>query len=653
MSFATSFIKLPGLSNQVDISDFEDLLELFPTPCLLIDSQSWRIRAANDKATTLTLFSFDELAALDIHQLLPDLQNHTSVSHNKSELIIEQITLIKRDQTQQSIHFHLHPLYSRRKWLIAEITPSETIYLKQVENQRHSQIWQILSAWELAYQANDLQTMLDSILVAVHDLTGASSLAIYHADGKEFILNRLAQFGSANHFPEKLPFEELVHLRTTFLWKKGTPPASTLQQIASNTEISILLSEPIGEGNATTGLLILAGSEDLYPDLQPDHIHTMAQLIGATLEKHFQSQTIQSSLEKTTRQVFTFQKLYERIKEGAIFLTHDQRIINLNSQTELILGYTNQEAHGLHLGKILVSDRNLNSIMKLVEQGTSAGKIDRVRLFHRSGNSFIAEIEIFPINYQGTFLGSLIIIRNKDEEEATKANIKLLEQKAFLGEFHRDFSHEVRNPINNIYFGLQVMERNLPAEHANQDTIARIKQDLDRMAKLMDTILSFSKITHQEMIAINLGDLVQRVLFQFSPKCEQWNIKQHIQIDPDLPEIRGNRHSLEQVFINIIDNAIKVMKDTGGMLAVKIQKTSTEGKEDVIEASITDSGLGIPGEEKPHIFHPFHSTSENGTGLGLVISKKIIDMHKGSIDFESFLGGTIFHVRLPIYKSIP
>ena len=92
------------------------------------------------------------------------------------------------------------------------------------------------------------------------------------------------------------------------------------------------------------------------------------------------------------------------------------------------------------------------------------------------------------------------------------------------------------------------------------------------------------------------------------------------------------------------------MKPTGGQLSIKINNISEVGVRNYVLVGIADTGPGIPDDEIEHIFHPFYTTKRAGTGLGLAISKRIITAHRGNIYVESFPGGTIFQVEIPIFK---
>jgi signal transduction histidine kinase len=120
-----------------------------------------------------------------------------------------------------------------------------------------------------------------------------------------------------------------------------------------------------------------------------------------------------------------------------------------------------------------------------------------------------------------------------------------------------------------------------------------------------------------------------------------------VQADQSTSSIEGDYRALEQVFTNLINNAIEAMESTGGMLSIKIRQANESEEQTHIEVSISDTGPGIPLELREKIFEPFFTTKQHGTGLGLAIVKRIITAHKGSIYVNSILGGTNFVVQFP------
>ena len=132
---------------------------------------------------------------------------------------------------------------------------------------------------------------------------------------------------------------------------------------------------------------------------------------------------------------------------------------------------------------------------------------------------------------------------------------------------------------------------------------------------------------------------------------ERLNIQHHIQVAPDTPPILGDQRALEQVFTNLISNAVRAMGENGGVLAVRMTPHVTPGNKLLTQIDISDTGPGIPEEIRERIFDPFFTTDPNGTGLGLSITKQIITAHKGSIYPTSFPGGTVFHIQIPALEA--
>jgi two-component system, NtrC family, sensor histidine kinase AtoS len=147
------------------------------------------------------------------------------------------------------------------------------------------------------------------------------------------------------------------------------------------------------------------------------------------------------------------------------------------------------------------------------------------------------------------------------------------------------------------------------------------------------------------MVDINL--LIDRLLERWRPRMARVKVQHHLLNSSKNPYLIGDSRALEQVFTNLISNAVQAMNDHGGTLSVTIRNQSIHKEFDQIEISVADNGPGISEEHRHRIFEPFFTTSKNGTGLGLAISKRIISAHKGVISVTSVPGGTVFQVLLP------
>ena len=190
------------------------------------------------------------------------------------------------------------------------------------------------------------------------------------------------------------------------------------------------------------------------------------------------------------------------------------------------------------------------------------------------------------------------------------------------------------------------MEENLEGDEENLQWISKIQKECDNLIELMDSVLSFSKPLEYKMSSVNLNQMVNQLLDRWRPRLLRVNVTPYFESELEKPFVQGDQRALEQVFTNLISNAINAMSQDGGYLGIRITEAEKPEDEQFLQINITDSGPGIPADIKEHIFKPFITGSKHGTGLGLAITQRIITAHKGKIEVESFPGGTIFKVFL-------
>jgi PAS domain S-box-containing protein len=378
----------------------------------------------------------------------------------------------------------------------------------------------------------------------------------------------------------------------------------------------------------------------------------IAQLLGATitsiLQNHLRLCELQSELQKRESHLRLNSILEEHLLEGIILIDANLNILRMNLAAEMIFGYTDDEVAGQPVEKILIGTDLLPTALDAAKDGSATLNLGDIHIYRRNGEAFQALVRVFPIHDPGPVDQILVLIQDLSEQEQIRLHAQQLEQHAILGEVTAIFAHEVRNPINNISTGLQLMAMNLSESDANQESISRMLQDCDRLAELLKSVLSFSRPTEYEMENLDISLLLERLLQRLGPRIRDLNIACDLKVETDYPRVRGNLRALEQVFSNLITNALQAMRSTGGNLILKVQTVHSPEGRSYVEISVADNGPGIPKEIQERIFQPFFTTEQNGTGLGLAISKRIITAHKGNIRLNSFPGGTIFHVQIPI-----
>jgi signal transduction histidine kinase len=157
------------------------------------------------------------------------------------------------------------------------------------------------------------------------------------------------------------------------------------------------------------------------------------------------------------------------------------------------------------------------------------------------------------------------------------------------------------------------------------------------------------------MEPLDLGQLIRRLLDRMRPRLSGARVTADLQITKDLPEISGNPRALEQVFSNLLNNAMQAMSENGGVITVKLRLLEGSTGRRVVEVSVSDTGPGIPPEILDRIFQPFYTTKAGGTGIGLAITKRIITAHKGNIQVRSIPGATVFTLQftaLPVRNTL-
>jgi signal transduction histidine kinase len=238
----------------------------------------------------------------------------------------------------------------------------------------------------------------------------------------------------------------------------------------------------------------------------------------------------------------------------------------------------------------------------------------------------------------------VLVLSDQSEQKAIEDQTETLAQRALLGEVAAIFAHEVRNPINNISTGLQLVASRLGSDHPQFESLERVRSECSRLDQLMEDVLFFARPLELKFAALNLADFLDRILTRWEPRFAQANVHSQRNYAPQLPPVLADERTLEQVIVNLMTNSIQAMPE-GGTLSISISPKDSKG----VELKFADTGPGIQQAQLERVFDPFFTTKKSGTGLGLAISRRILNAHKGNITVESFPdAGTVFTLHLPI-----
>jgi signal transduction histidine kinase len=224
-------------------------------------------------------------------------------------------------------------------------------------------------------------------------------------------------------------------------------------------------------------------------------------------------------------------------------------------------------------------------------------------------------------------------------------NVRLLKAErlaAWSKEASRLMAHEMRNSLVAIGGFAQRLYKNIPAGDERKEEAAIIVKEVERLEIMLQSLLNSGKLRPPELEKGNINEIIEEMLLFMHYELEKNNIKYSADLNPFLPEVMAEEHQIKQVLLNLIQNAMQAMEGGGELFL----QTSIDGE--FVQVSISDTGVGIPEDSIKNIFEPHFTTKKNGMGMGLAISREIIEYHNGNISVESQLGmGTTFTISLP------
>ncbi len=254
----------------------------------------------------------------------------------------------------------------------------------------------------------------------------------------------------------------------------------------------------------------------------------------------------------------------------------------------------------------------------------------------------------------GRSLNSMIEQLDANKRQIEKYHTEQLiraERLASIGELAASVAHEIKNPLAGVSGAVQVLAEDYPADDPRRHVTEQILSQCQRMDKTIRDLLNYAQPLRAEMSLFDVNEVLDRSLFIALPNPAKSPVKVHRRLGKEVPRVWGDPKHYEQIFLNLILNALQSMQQ-GGDLTLRTRLLDGEGEGGasggVIEVVVQDTGGGIPEEIREKIFSPFFTTRTQGTGLGLSITRKILELHGGSISFESAGGkGTTFRVHIP------
>jgi signal transduction histidine kinase len=363
---------------------------------------------------------------------------------------------------------------------------------------------------------------------------------------------------------------------------------------------------------------------------------------------------VSSKIERIGRQMRTVNEVFSALQEnvdqimanlqdGVMLFTRDQRAVLVSASIESFLGKPRGEMLGHHAEEIFSHHTQLGRQVLhafALQQPTHNIEI-------MGDNGIDVQVSLDFIEEDGQQLGALLTMRDAESMRKIEDEIEVSRRLANIGKLTSGVAHEVKNPINSIVVHLEILRNKLkqpdPDTQRHMDVIGSEIQRLDRVVQ---TLVDFTRPVELRLTEVDLRGLVQQVAFVAGPDCERHGVHLEAEVGDEPLPAKIDTDLIKQAVLNIIINGAQAMEN-GGTLTIRARQHGGEG-----QLEIHDTGPGIPPAIRDKIFNLYFTTKKSGSGIGLAMTYRIMQLHNGSVHFDTRSGeGTTFYLTVPLVRA--
>jgi two-component system nitrogen regulation sensor histidine kinase GlnL len=329
------------------------------------------------------------------------------------------------------------------------------------------------------------------------------------------------------------------------------------------------------------------------------------------------------------------------------------QIYNLNPRGEELLGITKEEAKARSIQDLFsFENKERLWIYNALKRKEDIRPFETI--YHRKdGKRLILGLTAFVLTGDNEKVhGAVTMIADLTEKKRMDDYLLRAERLAALGWIASGIAHEIRNPLAAIYTTVQNMENQYDDNCSQRTDLKNILDEIDRVEGLIREILDLARPVPLTIEKVDINKILNMTICLVRKEAAKKGIKIKTQFARKMLLTKADSNRLRQVFLNLVINAIDSFKGKGKgkvLITTDVMKGNHEGPDPWIIIRFTDNGTGIPKGDINKIFDPFFTTKNVGTGLGLTVSHKIIQDHRGIMEVESEVNkGTTLCVRLPL-----
>ena len=335
-----------------------------------------------------------------------------------------------------------------------------------------------------------------------------------------------------------------------------------------------------------------------------------------------------------------FESVFDTLREGVLVVSPTGDLLYANNAAEVLTGSPCAKARGKPIRKT-IPGWDWDNLLQPARDGWNRASAQELEVLY-------PEHRILEINAMPSKNGTVVLVRDVTLARAREESERESSRTDAVRDLAAGVAHEIGNPLNAISLNLQLLAREFRRE-PDEDRRTRLLHDIStaqnevkRLEGIIKGFLSALRPAKLNLVPGTLLDPLTDTLDAMKAQFEDRRIETALNLPTALPTVLVDRAQMEQVFFNLIKNALEAMKD-GGSLDIEVSSDDHD-----VRVSFSDNGSGMDAATLAHIFEPYQTSKEHGSGLGLMLSRRIVHAHGGEIDVESKPGaGTVFTVRIP------
>ncbi len=363
---------------------------------------------------------------------------------------------------------------------------------------------------------------------------------------------------------------------------------------------------------------------------------------------------VNTKIDRLGRQIRDVKEVFSALKEnldqimgtlqdGLVLFTRDTRVVLVSASAERFVGRPRGEILGNVVEQVFTDANKLGRIV--LDAFALHQPIPQREIELENGRRI--QIALDFIAERGERIGALLSMRDAESVRRIENEIELSRRLAAIGRLTSGVAHEVKNPINAIVVHLELLREKMkevdPDTSRHMDIIGR---EIHRLDRVVQTLVDFNRPVELRLVDFDLRRVIEDVALLASPEAALHGVKVETKLGTEPLPVRADADLIKQALLNVVLNGVQAMSN-GGSLNIVARHHDTAA---AIE--VRDQGEGIPPEVRDKIFNLYFTTKKAGSGIGLAMSYRVLQLHNGALDFVTEMGrGTTFRLVLPLTEE--